>query len=98
MIFDSVLLFIFTYGIYPLLVLLIFKFFKLLQYKPHKPGYAFANLFAYFSNYKYFMVRDKDFEVWKRMKRINNLLAITLYCLLFLWGISAATFLIFSSK
>ena len=98
MILDTLINSIFLYGIYPLLLVMFIKLVVLLGFKPLKPQYAFKNLFAYFFSYKYYAVRDKDIANWQKMKRINNPLAITLYCLLALWGLSAAVVLIFSHK
>jgi len=95
---DTLINSIFLYGIYPLLLVLLLKLMVLFGYKPSKPQYAFKNLFAYFFNYKYYAVRDKDIANWQKMKRFNNPLAIALYCLLGVWVLSAAVVLIFSHK
>jgi len=98
MILDSLINAIFLYGIYALLLVLLLKFIVLLSYKPLKPNYAFKNLFTYFFSYKYYAVRDKDIANWQKMKRFNNPLAITFYCFLGVWVLSAAVVLIFSHK
>ena len=98
MILDSLINAIFLYGIYALLVVVLLKFIVLLSYKPSRPSYAFKNLLAYFFSYKYYAVKDKDIANWQKMKRINNPLAIALYCIFAAWVLSAAVVIIFSHK
>ena len=98
MIFDSAIILICKYGVFPLMIVMLVKFLVLLRFKPLNPSFAFRNLFTYFSKYGYFRIKDKDKAKWLKIKHNNNQLAVVFYLLLGLWILATSIIFIFSNK
>ncbi len=95
MIIDILIQFFHDYGIFFLLLLGTIKLILLIQYKPHRPSYAFKNFFTFYDRYS---LRNDKVERWEKMRKICNPVTIGFYIILGLCFISQFVYFMTRSK
>ena len=93
MLFDSLLLFIYRYGLYILLIEALAKLIVLLGYKPNRPVYALSNFFRIYNRLD---VRDDKREKWDDFLKKNIPLTAAFYITLTIWLMSFFVMSLFS--